>query len=168
MPKLNEYALIADDIIERCRKLGEAQPDRIGVGQYVHTETKLVPKVIRRADVRRWDGKVDIADWVCTTERQTKDTPACIMGQALVELGVEPHQLRQNMSISAMLQLMGIEATDQEKTWLLNCQPWHDQGKTWAEAVRLADRGVVPYQPPNPIAKELFDKLPKFTNIPAA
>lgn len=148
MPELNEYAIIADDIIERCRKLGETQPDRIGTPRYIHTETKVVPKIVKPSYVK-WD-EIKLDDWVCTTEVQERDTPACIMGQALVELGVEPSQLRKNLSILYLLKRMGISATEQEKQWLFYCQCWHDQGKTWAQAVRLADRGAPPPLPPNP------------------
>ena len=145
MPELNEYAIIADDIIERCRKLGETQPHQVGYTCYVTTESKEVVEPVEQTArfVNSHKYPLDVV-WV---RRRTEVVahPACIMGEALVELGVEPMQLAdQNIPIGKLLNVMGINTNQDEMAWLHRCQAWNDRGKPWAEAVRLADKGEDP------------------------
>lgn len=63
----------------------------------------------------------------------------CIVGQALMALGVEIEKKHEANNASSVIRHMGIDHTDKEIQWLDNVQSSQDTGETWEFAVFSAD-----------------------------
>lgn len=67
---------------------------------------------------------------------------SCIVGQALVNKGIDPEEIERFEGLPAdlMLSNLGIkEEADQGQTWLDQVQSYQDTGTPWGEAVEEAD-----------------------------
>lgn len=69
---------------------------------------------------------------------------SCIVGQALLELGLidpslEESPERNRLDAGALLPILGIELTDEQKRWISDVQYWQDRRESWSTAIELAD-----------------------------
>ena len=123
LPEPNQLRIDLAEVRERVAKLAEAFPDQKAVCAYV---TRKYPSV---------------------TLTQFNFKAQCIVGQALVELGVETTVLYElnNESISNLdfLDRIGVAEFDQSDVqWLTIVQARQDHCHSWSEAVQLADHQV--------------------------
>lgn len=87
--------------------------------------------------------------WGCSYVAARIGSPkgvGCIMGQALMALGIARHTLAAweqeaiASNVAALLDHLGVPTTGEQSAWLLDVQESQDQGLSWGEAVRLADQ----------------------------
>jgi hypothetical protein len=96
------------------RRLASEQPDRVASCVYVE-----------------WDRVAEA------------DVPCCIVGAALVEMGVSTYELRQ-CNLSGVATVLGVYR--ESVPWLCDVQSRQDEGCSWSRAVASAD-GMEAVQP---------------------
>lgn len=110
----------AAQVITKVRSLAEAQPNFV----YFKPES----------DIGLGNGCLYVHGRGTDNERG-----GCIVGQALMALGVEIDVKHEANNASSVIRHMGIEHTPSEVTWLDTVQSGQDTGETWESAVCSAD-----------------------------
>lgn len=107
--------LNATDVVNEIRKVAAEQPD------FIYNEGGLAE---------------------CMYTKNTDGSPGgCIVGRALMRLGVEEEDLVESdgQFASRVLSDLGISGDRFVMLWIAEVQEVQDGGKTWAEAVQSAD-----------------------------
>lgn len=149
---MNQYGILTEELIERVQKLAEQNPDKKAICRYVEPVTQLVPVPIPLATMAQPYDPTNPAEgltWVATKAETTYE-PQCIVGAALVELGVEPDWFvktgSNRLSVLGVLEKLGMGGTSDQIKWLDRVQRLQDNHLPWERAVHWATH------PPKPDA----------------
>ena len=138
---MNQYGILTEELIERVQKLAEQNPNKKAICRYVEPVTHLVPVPIPLATMAQPYDPSEGLTWAAT-KVETTYVPQCIVGAALVELGVEPDWFVKEgvnrMSITSVLRALDMGATPEQVEWLHRVQRLQDNHLSWESAVHWA------------------------------